>query len=74
MDTIWAQEKLGGEKMAGKYTSGKGQMQWAEEGFNWVANSVVDPDPHGSASILVGWIRIRIQLRKITQNFTIFIC
>ena len=33
-----------------------------------------DPDPHRSASILVGWIRIRIQQSKINQDFTIFIC
>jgi len=35
--------------------------------------SVADPDPHGSAFILVGWIRIRIQQGKINQDLTIFI-
>ncbi len=28
----------------------------------YVLGSVADPDPHGSAFILVGWIRIRIRV------------
>jgi hypothetical protein len=30
-----------------------------EDNFE-VLSSVVDPDPHGSALVLVGWVRIRI--------------
>jgi hypothetical protein len=27
-----------------------------------------DPDPYGSALILIGWIRIRIQIRDVDPN------
>jgi hypothetical protein len=31
-------------------------------------SSVANPDPHGSALILVGWIQIRIQEGKMTYK------
>ncbi len=39
--------------------------------FSWfwaVSTSVVDPNPHGSAFILVGWIRIRFQKGEMTHK------
>jgi hypothetical protein len=37
-----------------------------------VLSSVVDPDPHGSALDLVGWVRIRIQEGKMTHEMNKF--
>jgi hypothetical protein len=41
-----------------------------------VTNSVVDPDPHGSTLILVGWIRIGIRIGKTdpdSEKYTFFL-
>jgi hypothetical protein len=34
-----------------------------------VGNSVVDPDPHGSALIKLSWIRIQVQGKTVQKGF-----